>query len=56
MKYTAHKHGFKIEEVPIIFTDRTKGESKISNGIIQEAIIGVVSMKIKSFFKKYEKL
>jgi dolichol-phosphate mannosyltransferase len=56
MKYTAHKHGFKIEEVPIIFTDRTKGESKISNGIIQEAIIGVVSMKIKSFFKKYRKL
>jgi dolichol-phosphate mannosyltransferase len=56
MKYTAHKHGFTIEEVPIIFTDRTKGESKISNGIIQEAIIGVVSMKLKSFFKKYEKL
>lgn len=56
MKYTAHKHGFKIEEVPIIFTDRTKGESKISNGIIQEAIFGVVSMKIKSFFKKYKKV
>lgn len=55
MKFTAWKHGFKIEEVPIIFTDRTKGESKITKGIIQEAIGGVISMKIKSFFKKYSK-
>ena len=55
MKFTAWKHGFQIEEVPIIFTDRTKGESKISKGIIQEAIIGVISMKLKSYFKRYEK-
>ncbi|MDZ4668788.1 MAG: polyprenol monophosphomannose synthase [bacterium] len=54
MKFTAWKHGFKIEEVPIIFTDRTKGESKISKGIIQEAIGGVISMKLKSYFKKYQ--
>jgi dolichol-phosphate mannosyltransferase len=54
MKFTAWKHGFKIEEVPIIFTDRTKGESKISKGIIQEAIGGVISMKLKSYFKKYK--
>ncbi len=55
MKFTAWKHGFKIEEVPIIFTDRTKGESKISKGIIQEAVGGVISMKIKSWFRKYPK-
>ncbi len=53
MKFTAWKHGFKIDEVPIIFTDRTKGESKISKGIIQEAVIGVISMKFKSYFRKY---
>ncbi|MDP1727067.1 MAG: polyprenol monophosphomannose synthase [Bacteroidota bacterium] len=53
MKFTAWKHGFKIEEVPIIFTDRTKGESKITKGIIEEAVIGVISMKLKSFFRKY---
>ena len=54
MKFTAWKHGFNLVEVPIIFTDRTKGESKISKGIIKEAIWGVVAMKIKSWFKKYE--
>lgn len=54
MKFTAWKHGFKIEEVPIIFTDRTKGESKITKGIIEEAVIGVISMKLKSFFRKYQ--
>ncbi len=53
MKYTTAMHGFQIEEVPIIFTDRTKGESKISRGIIKEAIWGVLSMRLKSFFRKY---
>jgi dolichol-phosphate mannosyltransferase len=53
MKFTAWKHGFKLIEVPIIFTDRTKGESKISKGIIQEAVWGVLVMKIKSWFRKY---
>ncbi len=56
MKFTAWKHGFKIEEVPIIFTDRTKGESKISRGIIKEAIWGVFSMKLRSFFKSYNQI
>jgi dolichol-phosphate mannosyltransferase len=56
MKFTAWKHGFKIEEVPIIFTDRTKGESKISKGIIKEAIWGVFSMKLRSFFKSYNQI
>jgi dolichol-phosphate mannosyltransferase len=55
MKFTAWKHGFKLTEVPIIFTDRTRGESKISGGIIKEAVWGVLSMKIKSWFKKYSK-
>lgn len=54
MKFNAWKHGFKMVEVPIIFTDRTKGESKMSSGIFKEAIFGVLEMKIKSLFKKYE--
>jgi dolichol-phosphate mannosyltransferase len=54
MKFTAWKYGFKIKEVPIVFTDRKRGESKMSVNIIKEAIFGVISMKINSFFKKYE--
>lgn len=45
MKYTAWKLGFKIVEVPIIFTDRTMGESKMSKGIFKEAILGVISLR-----------
>jgi len=56
MKFTAWKHGFRVTEVPIIFTDRTRGESKISKGIIKEAIWGVISMKIKSWFRKYKQV
>ena len=44
--------GFKIVEVPIIFTDRKEGTSKMSGGIIKEAAIGVIALKIKSMFKK----
>jgi dolichol-phosphate mannosyltransferase len=54
MKYKAHLSKFKIEEVPVVFTDRTKGESKMSKGIISEAIFGVISMRIKSMFKTLE--
>lgn len=54
MKFTAYKLGFKIVEVPIIFTDRTEGQSKMSSGIFKEAIFGVLEMKIKSWFKKYQ--
>lgn len=52
MKFKAYIKNFKIVEVPVIFTDRTKGESKLSSGIISEAIFGVISMKLKSIFKK----
>ncbi|MFZ4796495.1 MAG: polyprenol monophosphomannose synthase [Bacteroidia bacterium] len=53
MKYTTSKFGFNIVEVPIIFTDRTLGTSKMSKHIFREAILGVISLKFKSFFKKY---
>ena len=55
MKFSAWKHGFEIKEVPIIFTDRTEGESKMNKSIFYEAVIGVIQMKIGSFFKKYKK-
>lgn len=53
MKYTSIKHGFKVTEVPIIFTDRTAGTSKMSSGIFKEAFFGVIQMKINSIFRKY---
>lgn len=53
MKFEAWKYGFGITEVPIIFTDRTRGVSKMSAGIFKEAVLGVMSLKINSFFKRY---
>jgi len=53
MKFLAWKYGFKLTEVPIIFTDRTRGESKMSAGIFKEAFFGVLQMTIQSWFKKY---
>lgn len=50
MKYRAFAQKFKIVEVPIIFTDRTKGQSKMSNSIIKEAIFGVIVLRIKKMF------
>ncbi len=52
MKYRTFIHNFKIIEVPIIFTDRTKGESKMSNAIIKEAIFGVVMLRIRKLFNR----
>ena len=52
MKFKTYLKKFKIVEIPVIFTDRTKGESKLSSGIISEAIFGVISMRLKSIFKK----
>ncbi|MDY3338239.1 polyprenol monophosphomannose synthase [Riemerella anatipestifer] len=48
MKYRVFKKGLKIKEVPIIFTDRTKGESKMNGGIIKEAVIGVLNLRWKA--------
>ncbi len=53
MKFNAWKLGFKVVEVPIVFTDRTEGQSKMSKGIIKEAIFGVIAMKWKSLFRKW---
>jgi len=52
MKFNAYCKKFIIKEIPVIFTDRTRGESKLSSGIISEAIFGVISMKCKSIFKR----
>jgi dolichol-phosphate mannosyltransferase len=52
MKYRTFIHNFKITEVPIIFTDRTKGESKMSNAIIKEAIFGVIMLRIRKIFNR----
>lgn len=55
MKFKTWKHGFKIMEVPIIFTDRKAGTSKMSGGIFGEAFKGVIKMKIRSYFSNYKK-
>ncbi len=55
MKFMAWKFGFRIVEVPIIFTDRTKGESKMSSGIFKEAVLGVLQMKITSYFRNFQR-
>ena len=55
MKFLTWKHGFNIVEVPIIFTDRRRGTSKMSGGIFSEAVFGVIQMKLGSFFKKYRR-
>ena len=52
MKYRTFINKFKIIEVPIIFTDRTKGESKMSNAIIKEAVFGVIMLRIRHFFNR----
>jgi dolichol-phosphate mannosyltransferase len=54
MKFTAIKHGFNVIEVPIIFTDRTEGTSKMSTKIFREAFLGVIELKVRSWFRTYE--
>jgi dolichol-phosphate mannosyltransferase len=56
MKFKAWKYGFHIIEIPIIFTDRKEGTSKMSGRIVSEAIFGVIGLKIRSWFKKYKKV
>jgi len=56
MKFTSWKLGFNVQEVSIIFTDRTAGQSKMSKGIFKEAVIGIITLKIKSLFRNYKRL
>jgi dolichol-phosphate mannosyltransferase len=53
MKFQTWKYGFKIKEVSVIFTDRTKGVSKMSSSIFKEAFFGVLWLKIRSYFSSY---
>ena len=53
MKFTAIQYGFKVVEVPVIFTDRTEGTSKMSTSIFKEAFFGVIQLKISSWTRKY---
>jgi len=55
MKFKAWKYKFNIVEVPVIFTERRHGASKMSSGIFTEAVFGVISMKIKSWFKSFKR-
>jgi dolichol-phosphate mannosyltransferase len=55
MKFTAIKYGFNVVEVPIIFTDRTEGVSKMSTRIFREAFLGVIQMKVNSWFRTYKR-
>ena len=55
MKFASRMLGFKIKEVPITFTERVEGVSKMSKNIIREAILGVLQMRWKSFFESYRK-
>ena len=52
MKYRSFVKNFKIVEVPIIFTDRTKGQSKMSGGIIREAVVGVIMLRLRQIFNR----
>ena len=54
MKFTAWKYGFHLMEVPIVFTDRTRGQSKMSTGIFKEAFLGVIQLKVNSWFREYK--
>lgn len=56
MKYTAHRIGFKIKEVPVVFVNRREGTSKMSGGIFSEALIGVMHLRLDGWFKKYPKI
>lgn len=55
MKFTAWKYGFNVVEVPIIFTERKQGTSKMSGGIFGEAVWGIIKMKFYSFFRSYKR-
>jgi dolichol-phosphate mannosyltransferase len=54
LKFKAWKHRFRLKEVPIIFTDRTRGQSKMSGRIFKEAFFGVIQLEVQSWFTDYE--
>lgn len=54
MKYIAYKKGFSIKEIPVIFTDRTLGKSKMSQSIIKEAVFGVLQLKLRSIIRGFK--
>lgn len=53
MKFASYVLGFRITEIPITFTDRVEGSSKMSKGIVKEAVWGVIQMRLRSFFSTY---
>ena len=55
MKFAARQLGFRLLEIPITFTDRVEGQSKMSKGIVKEAIRGVLEMRLRAFFSSYRK-
>lgn len=55
MKFKTWMYGYKIKEVPIVFTDRTRGDSKMSGSIFKEAFFGVITLKVRSYFRKFER-
>jgi len=55
MKFAGRQHNFKIKEVPITFTDRIEGVSKMSKGIIKEAVFGVLKMRLRGLMGYYKK-
>ncbi len=55
MKFRTWKYGFDIKEVPVVFTDRALGQSKMNMGIFNEAVFGVLGLKLRSLFQKFER-
>lgn len=55
MKFIAKKLGFRLREIPIIFTERVEGVSKMSRHIIREGIVGVLLIQLQSFYTNYRK-
>ena len=55
MKFLAYSFGFKVKEIPIVFTDRIRGQSKMSISIFREAFMGVINLKIRSIFNRLPK-
>ena len=53
MKFTAHRIGFRIIEVPVVFVNRREGVSKMSGGIFGEAFLGVMRLRLDGWFRKY---